>query len=91
MLNAKEIAAMYSEYQSLKWLAERFEERNRNNQVSFKIGALSCGGAGGVWHRNSSKYIQEQSDQAVITAINASIALLEKEFADLGLEIEPAE
>lgn len=92
MLNAKEIAAMYSEYESLKWLVKQHEDRNRVSvKVDIKPGILSCAGASGVWHRNSRKYIEEQCEQAFIDAVHVSIKILEKEFADLGVEIEPQE
>lgn len=94
MLNAKEIAAMYSEYESLQWLAKQHKERHGSisgAKVDIKPGVLNCAGAHGVWHRNSRKYIEEQCEQAFIDAVHVSIKILEKEFADLGVEIEPQE
>ena len=94
MLNAKEIAAMYSEYESLQWLVKQHENRNSTMsglKVEIKPGVLNCAGAHGVWHRNSRKFIEEQCEQAFIDAVHVSIKILEQEFADLGVEIEPEE
>ena len=94
MLNAKEIAAMYSEYESLQWLVKQHENRNNNisgAKVDIKPGVLNCTGALGVWHRNSRKYIEEQCEQAFIDAVHVSIKILEQEFADFGIAIEPEE
>lgn len=94
MLNAKEISAMYSEYESLQWLVKQYESRNytiSGAKVDIKPGVLNCAGAHGVWHRNSRKYIEEQCEQAFIDAVHVSIKVLEKEFTDLGIAIEPQE
>lgn len=91
MLNAKEIAAMYNEYTSLKWLVDQYDIQSRtfgSTKSDIKPGILNCGGASGVWHRNSRQYIEDQCNQAFINSVNTSIEVLEQEFAVLGIDIE---
>lgn len=89
MLNAKEIAAMYAEYESLKWMKKQHEDRvysGSHNDV--RPGILQKAGASGLNRRNSYKFIEEQCEDAFINAVNISIQELEPSFKKINVAYE---